>query len=47
MAELNFKGKEFVYNHHLAVPFRPLACRVKTRVSARSRSTETWSSTYS
>ena len=24
MAELNFKGKEFVYNHHLAVPFRPL-----------------------
>ncbi len=22
--ELNFKGKEFVYNHHLAVPFRPL-----------------------
>lgn len=25
MTELNFKGKEFVYNHHLAVPFRPLA----------------------
>ena len=24
MSELNFKGKEFVYNHHLAVPFRPL-----------------------
>lgn len=24
MPELNFKGKEFVYNHHLAVPFRPL-----------------------
>jgi hypothetical protein len=23
-SELNFKGKEFVYNHHLAVPFRPL-----------------------
>lgn len=23
MTELNFKGKEFVYNHHLAVPFRP------------------------
>jgi adenine-specific DNA-methyltransferase len=22
--ELNFKGKEFVYNHHLTVPFRPL-----------------------
>ena len=27
MAELNFKGKEFVYNHHLAVPFRPLVPR--------------------
>ncbi|MDP2784110.1 MAG: site-specific DNA-methyltransferase [Sulfurimicrobium sp.] len=25
MPELNFKGKEFVYNHHLAVPHRPLA----------------------
>jgi adenine-specific DNA-methyltransferase len=25
MTELSFKGKEFVYNHHLAVPFRPLA----------------------
>ena len=24
MTELNFKGKEFVYNHHLAVPFRSL-----------------------
>lgn len=24
MPELTFKGKEFVYNHHLAVPFRPL-----------------------
>ena len=24
MSELNFKGKEFVYNHHLSVPFRPL-----------------------
>jgi len=24
MTELNFKGKEFVYNHHLAVPFRPM-----------------------
>lgn len=23
MPELNFKGKEFVYNHHLTVPFRP------------------------
>ena len=24
MTELVFKGKEFVYNHHLSVPFRPL-----------------------
>lgn len=24
VTELTFKGKEFVYNHHLAVPFRPL-----------------------
>ena len=24
MTELNFKGKEFVSNHHLSVPFRPL-----------------------
>lgn len=24
MSELSFKGKEFVYNHHLAVPHRPL-----------------------
>ena len=24
MTELNFKGKEFVYNHHLAVPIHPL-----------------------
>jgi adenine-specific DNA-methyltransferase len=24
VTELHFKGKEFVYNHHLAVPFRPL-----------------------
>ncbi len=24
MPELQFKGKEFVYNHHLSVPFRPL-----------------------
>ena len=24
MTELSFKGKEFVYNHHLSVPIRPL-----------------------
>ena len=24
VTEINFKGKEFVHNHHLSVPFRPL-----------------------
>ncbi len=24
MPELFFKGKEYVYNHHLTVPYRPL-----------------------
>lgn len=24
MPELVFKGKEYVYNHHLTVPYRPL-----------------------
>jgi adenine-specific DNA-methyltransferase len=24
MPELHFKGEEFVYNHHLTVPYRPL-----------------------
>lgn len=24
MPGLHFKGKEFVYNHHLSVPYRPL-----------------------
>lgn len=28
MPELNFKGKEFVYNHHLSVPFRPLVPQI-------------------
>jgi adenine-specific DNA-methyltransferase len=28
MPELQFKGKEFVYNHHLTVPYRPLVARV-------------------
>lgn len=27
MPELHFKGKEYVYNHHLNVPFRPLIAR--------------------
>lgn len=29
MTEISFKGKEFVYNHHLAVPFRPLEIHAK------------------
>ena len=24
MPEIQFKGKEFVFNHHLSVPYRPL-----------------------
>ncbi|ADE85017.1 site-specific DNA-methyltransferase [Rhodobacter capsulatus] len=29
MTELVFKGKEFVWNHHLAVPFRPLVVQAE------------------
>ena len=28
MPEIVFKGKEYVYNHHLTVPYRPLAVRL-------------------
>ena len=34
MAELNFKGKEFVYNHHLTVPHRPLTPHADKSVGA-------------
>jgi len=34
VTELNFKGKEFVYNHHLAVPFRPLKPHAKKGIGA-------------
>jgi adenine-specific DNA-methyltransferase len=34
VTELNFKGKEFVYNHHLAVPFRPLEPHAKKGIGA-------------
>ena len=34
MPELNFKGKEFVYNHHLTVPFRPLLPQAEKGVGA-------------
>ena len=33
MTELTFKGKEFVYNHHLAVPFRPLVMHPEKGIS--------------
>jgi adenine-specific DNA-methyltransferase len=32
--ELNFKGKEFVYNHHLTVPFRPLLPQAEKGIGA-------------
>jgi adenine-specific DNA-methyltransferase len=35
MTELNFKGKEFVYNHHFGVPFRPLVPHTKKGIGVR------------
>lgn len=32
MPELIFKGKEYVYNHHLTVPYRPLLAHVEKSV---------------
>src|SRR5215217_2809981 len=32
MPELQFKGKEFVYNYHLTVPFRPLEMHPDTGI---------------
>ncbi len=34
MPELVFKGKEYVYNHHLTVPYRPLVPDAKKSVGA-------------
>ena len=34
MTELVFKGKEFVWNHHLAVPFRPLEMQADKGIGA-------------
>lgn len=34
MTELTFKGKEFVYNHHLSVPFRPLVPHAEKGIGA-------------
>ncbi len=36
MPELDFKGKEFVRNHHLTVPYRPLVPDVDKSVGAPS-----------
>ena len=36
MSELHFRGKEFVYNHHLAVPFRSLVMDEKRGVGEPS-----------
>jgi adenine specific DNA methylase Mod len=36
MPELHFKGKEFVYNHHLSVPYRPLVSDAAKSVGAPS-----------
>ena len=32
MPELVFKGKEYVYNHHLTVPYRPLVAHADKSV---------------
>ena len=36
MTELVFKGKEFVFNHHLTVPFRPLEMDAKKGIGPAS-----------
>ena len=36
MSELSFKGKEFVYNHHLSVPFRPLVMHAEKGIGEPS-----------
>ena len=36
MTQLLFKGKEFVYNHHLSVPFRPLLMHAEKGIGTPS-----------
>lgn len=36
VTELTFKGKEFVYNHHLSVPFRPLVMHAEKSIGEAS-----------
>jgi hypothetical protein len=36
VTELVFKGKEFVFNHHLTVPFRPLEMHPSKGIGAPS-----------
>ena len=37
MPELQFKGTEFVYNHYLTVPFRPLEIHADKGIGAPAR----------
>jgi adenine-specific DNA-methyltransferase len=36
--ELSFRGKEFVYNHHLAVPYHPLVAHPAKSIDGKSNS---------
>ena len=36
MPELHFKGKEYVYNHHLTVPYRPLMAHPDKSIGGES-----------
>jgi adenine-specific DNA-methyltransferase len=36
MSELLFKGKEFVFNHHLSVPYRPLEAHADKGIAAKA-----------
>ena len=36
MPELHFKGKEYVYNHHLTVPYRPLVAHPDKSIGEKS-----------
>lgn len=37
MSELIFKGKEFVYNHHLSVPYRPLQIHADKSITPKGQ----------
>jgi adenine-specific DNA-methyltransferase len=44
MPEIVFKGKEYVYNHHLTVPYRPLQPQADKGIGAPDLAV-TWSFT--